>query len=229
MVAYKFVAAALSALVSSAIAGNAIIQNNCDYPLYMEQWVGGASKSSTNIVAGGKHSAKLVEGSQSVALKLARDKARLWAHGVTQFEYSVSDRLWYDVSFIDCVNGKDGSQCPGWAGGVKLSATGGQCAVAECTPGAYCDQQAYFVFNNDKATKSCLKGEKSGDIHFTLCSVKKAKKSIAGRLEYEVRDVEGAQEAEVQEPEQVEEVEVEESEVELDEDDEEFDDEDDVE
>lgn len=118
------------------------------------------------------------------SLKIAKNPAALWAHGITQFEYSVTDRLWYDISLIDCTNGQDASNCPGHEGGIRLAASGGQCAVAECPAGAYCPDQAYFVFNNDLATKSCQAGQAGGDITMTLCSGKKAKRTIAGRIEY---------------------------------------------
>ncbi|KAF1960035.1 hypothetical protein CC80DRAFT_489274 [Byssothecium circinans] len=207
MVAYKLAgAAALFSLVSSAVAGNAIIQNNCAYPLTL---LSTATNKQSTIAAGARYTEPM-QGHHS--LKLAKDASKLWAHGITQFEYTLDAKLWYDISFIDCVNGQDGSGCPGWAGGVKMTATGGDCAVADCAPGAYCNKQAYFVPNDNLATKSCGPGQNKGDVTMVLCYAKKAKKSVAGRLEYEVRDVEGEDVA----AEAVEEEDDEEDEVEFD-------------
>jgi hypothetical protein len=90
------------------------------------------------------------------SLKIAKDPSKMWAHGITQFEYTVADTLWYDISLIDCVtmgsDGKsvaDGSNCAGFEGGIRLEATNGQCAVAHLAPGAFDPTQAYFVWNND--------------------------------------------------------------------------------
>jgi len=67
-----------------------------------------------------------------------------------------------------------------------MEATGGQCAVAQCNPGQHCPTQAYFVWNDDWATKSCLDGQNGGDVIMTLCSgARKVKKSVAGRVEFE--------------------------------------------
>jgi hypothetical protein len=173
-----------------------------------------ASGKTATIAKGGKYSEPL-KASGNGALKIGKDAGAAYAHGVTQFEYTISDRYWYDISFIDCVNGQDGKKCPGWAGGVKITAQGKDCAVAQCAPGAYCNKGgAYFQPKDDLATKSCGPGSKSGDITMTLCSAKKVAafaktRSIAGRLEYEVEAREVEQEVpEVPEVEEVEEEEV---------------------
>ncbi|KAF2686082.1 hypothetical protein K458DRAFT_416427 [Lentithecium fluviatile CBS 122367] len=173
-------AVALQTLFSSALAGQAIINNHCGY----EVTVLSTSTNNQAPIAAGATFTEPLNGHAS--LKIAHDPSGLWAHGITQFEYSVAETLWYDISLIDCVNGQDASGCPGHEGGITLTASGGDCATASCAPGAYCPEQAYFVWNDDLATKSCKPGQNSGDITMTLCSGGggKQKRGIAGRIEY---------------------------------------------
>ena len=123
------------------------------------------------------------------SLKIAKDPALMWAHGITQLEYSVADTLWYDTSLIDCVNfGPDGSvdgqNCAGYDGGIRIEATNGNCAVGALPPNTHDPTQAYFVWNDDLSTKSCQPGENTGDVTMTLCAGGPMKKRIAGRIEY---------------------------------------------
>lgn len=126
----------------------------------------------------------------NAALKIAKDPALMWAHGITQFEYTVADTLWYDISLIDCVNiasdGSvvDGANCAGYDGGIRMEATNGNCAVAALPPNTHDNTQAYFVWNDDLSTKSCQPGENTGDVTMTLCAGAPMKKRIAGRIEY---------------------------------------------
>jgi hypothetical protein len=173
-------AVALQTLISAAFAGQAIINNNCGYDVTV---LSTASNNQATIGAGSSFSEPL---NGHASLKIAKDPSGLWAHGITQFEYSVADTLWYDISLIDCTNGQDASNCPGHEGGLSLTASGGDCASANCAPGDYCPKQAYFVWNDDLATKSCQPGQTSGDITMTLCSGggRKEKRGIAGRIQY---------------------------------------------
>jgi len=173
-------AIALQTLITSALAGQAIIQNNCGYQVTV------LSTSTNNQATVGAGSTFTEPLNGHASLKIARDPSGLWAHGITQFEYSVADTLWYDISLIDCTNGNDASGCPGHEAGITMTASGGDCAVANCPPGAFCPDQAYFVWNDDLATKSCKPGQTGGDITMTLCSGGggRVKRGIAGRVEY---------------------------------------------
>ncbi|KAF9731391.1 hypothetical protein PMIN06_003159 [Paraphaeosphaeria minitans] len=178
-----FSAVALQTLISTVLAGNAIINNQCGYDVTV---LSTATNAQAPIPAGGSWSEGL-QGHQS--LKIAKDPNLMWAHGITQFEYSVADTLWYDISLIDCVNfgadgGVDGANCAGFDAGIRLEATGGTCAVASLPPNTHDPSQAYFVWNDDLSTKSCLPGEVGGDITMTLCSGGGAKRSVAGRIQY---------------------------------------------
>jgi hypothetical protein len=175
-------AVALQTLITSALAGQAIIQNHCGYEVVM---IRDFEKEQHTIAAGSTHSEAMLDAGHS--LKIAHNADGLWAHGITQFEYTLMpDTLWYDISLIDCTNGQDASGCPGHDGGITISASGGDCAVGSCGPGEYCPEQAYFKHDDDKATKSCKPGQNKGDVTMTLCDKKGArvKRSIAGRLEY---------------------------------------------
>ncbi|KAJ4291049.1 hypothetical protein N0V90_010247 [Kalmusia sp. IMI 367209] len=179
-----FSAVALQTLVSTALAGNAIINNHCGYDVTV---LSTSTNAQTVIPANGAPWTEPLNGHQS--LKIAKDPAGLWAHGITQFEYSVADTLWYDISLIDCVNmgpngGVDGANCAGYEAGIRLEATGGQCAVAHLPPSTHDPAQAYFVWNDDLSTKSCLPGQNQGDITMTLCAGAPVKKRVAGRIEY---------------------------------------------
>jgi hypothetical protein len=40
----------------------------------------------------------------------------------TQFEYAIADnKIYYDISFVDCAIGKSGKNCPGWHTGLSIS------------------------------------------------------------------------------------------------------------
>ncbi|PVI07902.1 hypothetical protein DM02DRAFT_723235 [Periconia macrospinosa] len=192
MVAFKLIgAAAFSSMLSSALAGNAILQNNCAYPVHV---LGGYSGQVTTVQAGGKYT-EVIKGGPSI--KITKDKSKGFGKGITQFEYKIDNTLWYDISFIDCNENR--ANCPGWSGGVSISATGGTCSKGVCPPGAHCPDQAYFIPTDNKAVKSCLAGQNTGDITMVLCNAKKAKKSVAGRIQFETRDWEQHEE-EVEEP-----------------------------
>jgi hypothetical protein len=123
-------------------------------------------------------------GDAGKSLKIAKDPADFWARGITQFEYTITDTLWYDISLIDCANGDDGSRCPGYEAGIRLEASGGECAVADLPANTRATDQAYFVWNDDWATKSCQPGQNTGDVTMTLCSGSGMKKRVAGRIQY---------------------------------------------
>jgi len=146
------------------------------------------------IPAGQPWSEELVVG-RSASLKIAKTAELIDARAITQFEYTITNTLWYDISLIDCANNAgapganglpsvDGSQCPGFEGGIRLEATGGQCALANLPPSTYDPAVAYFVPEDNLSTKSCLDGQAGGDITMTLCTGGPAKRGIAGRIEY---------------------------------------------
>ena len=141
------------------------------------------TNAETFVPAGGNF-VEGMAGGAGKSLKIARDPADFWAHGITQFEYTVTDTLWYDISLIDCITGDDGSRCPGYEAGIRMEASGGDCAVANLPANTRATDQAYFVFNDDWATKSCQAGQAGGDVTMTLCSGAGLKKRVAGRIQY---------------------------------------------
>jgi hypothetical protein len=71
---------------------------------------------------------------------------------VMQFEYTMQTdgQVWYDLSFIDCLNGVasyDASKCAGFDYGVKATAGQG-CMSYTCPPGEVCAGQAYWLQEN---------------------------------------------------------------------------------
>ncbi|KAF2704663.1 hypothetical protein K504DRAFT_460936 [Pleomassaria siparia CBS 279.74] len=178
-----FSAVALESLIASAMAGNAILNNHCSYGVHVLSTL---DNSQTFVPPGGNF-VQGMAGGAGKSLKIARDPADFWAHGITQLEYTVTDTLWYDISYIDCVQGvnaDDLSRCPGAEAGVMIEANGGQCAVGETAANAKQPNQAYYVWNDDWATKSCQAGQSAGDVTMTICTGSGLKKRVAGRIEY---------------------------------------------
>ncbi|CAI6338339.1 unnamed protein product [Periconia digitata] len=186
MVSFSLIAAAAaSTLFTSALAGTAYLENNCAYPVWV---LGSYSGTVTKIAAGGKYTEGLKPNfPASIKISKRVQKKDEFAEEITQFEYKVDDYLWYDTSFIDCAD-TNINTCPGWAGGVKISATKGNCKTGLHLPRGTDPTQAYFVPSDNDSVKSCDIHENKGDITMTLCNAKKAKKSLAGRFAYETEE-----------------------------------------
>ncbi|KAF2108299.1 hypothetical protein BDV96DRAFT_504648 [Lophiotrema nucula] len=137
--------------------GNAVIYNFCEYDLWM--WATrGAKKGEvaqaptmTKLPAGNAYAfdglQPLCDGECGMSVKISKTEQQV---DVTQFEYAVTanNMTYYDISFVDCVNGNDASKCPGWDQGLIV--TGGEgwdasCERLECAAKEVCDKSAYFV------------------------------------------------------------------------------------
>jgi hypothetical protein len=160
--------AALAATVTTVNAlGNAIINNNCGFPVYV--WPIDAQRNPSDpitVAPGGQYSeAYHALSSGGVSLKIGTTPNK--GGKQTQFEYTLASfgasSLWYDGSNVDCTD----SDCPFWNYGINLKASDSSCPTRNCAVGAVCSG-FYTLWNDDINTLSC---SSSADTIMTVCSV----------------------------------------------------------
>lgn len=161
--------AALAATITSVNAlGQAIVHNNCAFPIYL--WAVDAQRnpsSGTTVQPGGQYSEQYhTPSSGGVSIKLSTTNSL--ASKVTQFEYTVQSYannpfLWYDGSNVDCT----GAECPFYNYGVNLKASDPSCPTRDCPVGQVCSG-FYTLWNDDINTLSC---SQESNVIMTLCSV----------------------------------------------------------
>lgn len=161
--------AALAATITTVSAmGNAIVQNNCDFPIYL--WPVDAQRNPSDgitVAPGGQYSEQYhTPSSGGVSIKISTTNNKL--SKVTQFEYTVQSYasnpfLWYDGSHVDCT----GSECPFWAYGLNLKTSDPSCPTRDCPVDQVCTG-FYTLWNDDINTLSC---NQDANTIFTTCSV----------------------------------------------------------
>lgn len=158
MYAKSAVAVALLAAAPIVNAGQAIIQNKCNFPVYL--WtVSDFASPMTTIASGDSYS----EGYQTnpngggVSMKLSTTPDL--AGEVTQFEYTLTDTLWYDISNI---NGFPFMQ---W--GISLVPSISSCRSVLCPAGVQLCSAAYNTPDENYATAAC---DTSANTLVQLCS-----------------------------------------------------------
>lgn len=160
--------ATLAVAVSSVNAlGSAIINNNCDFNVYL--WPVDATRnpgSPLTIASKGSYSEVYhTPASGGVSLKLSKTTSDSL---ITQLEYTVesyagSNFVWYDGSNVDCT----GSECPFWSNGMHLATSISSCPTRDCPVDEECTG-FYTLYNDDVNSLSC---DQSADTILTLCSV----------------------------------------------------------
>jgi hypothetical protein len=161
--------AALAASITSVNAlGSAIINNNCNFPVYLWPIDAQRNPSDSIVIGAGASWSETYHtpSSGGVSLKLSRTNNKL--SKVTQFEYTVQSYasnpfLWYDGSHVDCVD----SECPFWDYGINLKASDPSCPTRDCAVGKVCTG-FYTLWNDDINTLSC--GD-DANVIMTVCSV----------------------------------------------------------
>lgn len=108
-----------AAFITFTSAGNAVVANRCPYDVWI--WSINGPKDSGPIFLPKR--TKHVEPIQvpnckgcGTVFKVSRTHELVKGHH-TQFEYAVnvtSNMLYYDISYVDCAQGKSGANCPGW-------------------------------------------------------------------------------------------------------------------
>lgn len=159
------VVAALAAVVPFVQAGpQAHLNNMCDFDVYL--WsvsADGSSDMHTLKANGGTYSEDYQVPSQGgVSLKLSNKTQLGAAAGITQFEYTLTDWIWYDISNVDCQT----TDCPFQPYGLYME-SGKGCPTATCHAGDLTCKEAYTLYNDDWATKACTTDQ---DITLHLCS-----------------------------------------------------------
>lgn len=101
MSSYKFFAAtALLAALPSALAGNAIINNNCNFPVYVTPSESGTDAAQKEYGPGQSFN-EPIKG-EAVCLKVMTEKGFCMTDNCIQLEYtSDKNTLWYDLSNIN--------------------------------------------------------------------------------------------------------------------------------
>ena len=124
----------LAAAGSANAWGNAVIKNECSFPVYM--WAVDAQRNSPNIIQAKDSYSETyqVPSAGGVSLKLSTTNSDT---AVTQFEYTLNltdSKIWYDGSHVDC----DGSTCPFYAYGLDLSTSDTTCPTRDCPINQVC-------------------------------------------------------------------------------------------
>jgi hypothetical protein len=126
-----------------------MLKNSCAYPVYISSTghssCEGNSTTASLLSPDDMHIEtlrKCAEGGISLKVSKTED-----AELPMQFEYTVwqdGSMVSYDISYLNCMKGKDLSGCAGHDGGIQ-AVGGGDCKRFSCAAGLYCDQQAYVV------------------------------------------------------------------------------------
>ncbi|CAI6327684.1 unnamed protein product [Periconia digitata] len=176
--------------------GEAVLENRCSYDIWA--WSVDSVTGSTEAIQIPKRTTyrepvrkiTLPDGnSAGVSVKISNTEM-LQAKHHTQFEYTIkNDRLWYDLSFVDCALDKSSANCPGAEKGLKMDFSEKKCKIPYCPPGQYCPTQSYFVdtpvqkLGIPEPTFNCDDAGTSMNIYMHVCADEKPiKRSIAGRI-----------------------------------------------
>ncbi|KAL6702387.1 hypothetical protein ACN47E_002346 [Coniothyrium glycines] len=185
----RFGGAMMAMQVGLAAAGNAVIGNRCSYDIYVWSVGSGSGSNAIHVPARSQH----IEPFQGTSMSLKISKSEQ-CEKPTQFEYSiVNNQLWYDISFVDCANGEDASNCPGHAEGLAMSGSNTACRSVECAAGQYCPTTAYYVpqplvqLGLAEPVYTCQGAGTNMDLYMTMCSSQPSlRRSIAGRLSVDI-------------------------------------------
>ncbi|KAK2592338.1 hypothetical protein QQS21_009957 [Conoideocrella luteorostrata] len=138
---------------AAAAVGNAVVKNNCDFPVTL--WSVGTNISPPNtITPGGSYSEQFRTDPNTggIALKITRDPDGLWTgKPQTVYAYNLKDgRIWYDLSSV-------------------FGDTFAGCKLVECSADTSC---ACIVWPNGTSppgsqVKNC---QPNADVTLTLCS-----------------------------------------------------------
>jgi hypothetical protein len=150
-------------------ANTATVINSCPYPIHLTSVPQGAQSKILQPHTTYTETIRVPSNNGGVSIKLSKT-----ASGpVNQFEYTLDKKtgvVYYDMSLIDCVKGRDSKQCVGHEKGLSLSAGKG-CKAFKCRPGEYCDKQAYFIPEAGYAKIAPVAGcAAKGGLVFELCS-----------------------------------------------------------
>lgn len=199
LLATAIVAAAPSLQTRQTFAGNAIVVNQCDFPLHIwsvDETFFPADSDFQTIAPGTNWSEplRIPAAGCNCGVSLKVSKGQTLAKPILQFEYSIAEAASqanmftsYDVSFVDCstaepgvaaVDGYNvftGTDCPSWAHGTKVLGSSPGCPAMNCPAGQFCPLDAYFEpepknLQGPQPVRQCPDGDLSSDIIFVACS-----------------------------------------------------------
>lgn len=174
-----------------AAAGNAIISNRCSYDIWVWSIDQGYSSPPIHVPARSQHTEQLRSACNGCGTSVKVSKSdQLVAGKHTQFEYAITNnQLWYDISFVNCANGQDASNCPGHEMGLAMDSPNAGCGKVNCAGGSYCPTQSYYVdfpmpkLGLQDPVFTCPGAGTGMDLYMKVCSDQPSiKRSIAGRL-----------------------------------------------
>jgi hypothetical protein len=183
-------ATALQAGLATAL-GNAVMNNRCDYDIWLWSVDQDYSSDAIHIPARSQHTEAIrnVCDGCGVSLKISNTD-QLLGDQQTQFEYTIGNGgMWYDISFVNCANGEDASSCPGHVEGLSMVGSTSSCQSASCAAGSYCPTQAYYCaqpmlqLGIEEPVFGCPGQGTDMDLYMDVCSGEASlKRSIAGRI-----------------------------------------------
>jgi len=150
--------AAVLAFASTAQASSAIVNNHCDFPVYL--WsVGDTSSDMFTIESNGTPYTEEYQARAAGGISLKISAVNGDPTTVTQFEYTLDGAsLWYDVSNV---NGFPFSE-----DGLELVPTVSSCRNVTCPAGEGTCHAAYTQSDDNWATAEC---DSTSDLTMNLC------------------------------------------------------------
>lgn len=146
MYAKSIAAAALVALLPSALAGCATVQNNCEVDIFVWSIANSADVTMETLSAGNSsysENYRINPDGGGISIKVAKQASQ---SEITQFEYTLSgDTIFYDMSNI---NGY-----PFKSEGLSLVPSMGKCPTVTCDAGQDCTEA--YNLPDDVDTKGC--------------------------------------------------------------------------
>jgi hypothetical protein len=164
----SIVAASLLAGRVGAV-GSTILKNECSSDVYV--WtVSDTPGTMVTIPAGGKYSEAYQANPDGggISMKIATSTEQ---STITQFEYTLTDVLWYDISNI---NG-----FPFMASGLTLIPSDSSCRSMICPAGVELCTAAYNQPDDNAATAMC---SNTGDMTLILCSGQQDNNAVAASV-----------------------------------------------
>lgn len=139
-------AAIMAAIPAVSALGSAIVENRCDFPVYLWSVTDTVGPMQTLEAGDGSYSESYRTNADGggVSIKISRDQTQ---DTITQFEYTLTSTLWYDVSNI---NGY-----PFMDGGLTLVPSENGCPNVLCAAGVAACSDAYNIPSDNFATSAC--------------------------------------------------------------------------
>jgi hypothetical protein len=139
-------AAILAAIPAVNALGQAMVENKCDFPVYLWSVSDEVNPMQTLDANSGNYSESYRTNADGggISIKISRDQSQ---NTVTQFEYTLTNTLWYDVSNINGYPFQD------W--GLTLVPSEDGCPNVLCAAGVAACSDAYNIPTDNHATSAC--------------------------------------------------------------------------